>query len=196
MVIFTLDLIPAQPNLNGNTEESLLAQLKALMESLRDARDRISGCSDHWHGRNFLPQGTPEAGIMRGMAETAWRLRIDVVDTMHEEALTLALQIQGGSKQPEPRSSPSRGWEFVDGGAVKADTLRNTPIPMSAGESVRSARVWAAGPEDRVMGCQHPNSAKWQRGSLVPRHVCDRGCLRQGSARKSRLGVRTGDRRR
>jgi hypothetical protein len=134
MAIFILDLIPAQPNLNGNTEESLLNQLRSLMDSLRDVSECLSGCSDHWHGRNFLPQGSAEAQLMRKMAENAWRLRMDAINSMHEEVLALALEIQGGSKQPAiavvelasmladpPAVIILDGWESVEGGARKDD---------------------------------------------------------------------------
>lgn len=123
MAIFTLDLIPATPNLNGNTEKSLLDQLRGLMDSLRDVRENLSVCSDHWHGRNFLPQGSPEARIFRQLAEDAWRLRMDAIDSMHEEILTLALTIQGGGVKPEAAPSVPKGWDFVDGGASLAATI-------------------------------------------------------------------------
>jgi hypothetical protein len=141
-----MDLIPPQPNLNGNTEKSLLDQLKVVMHNLEHVTESMSKANDCWHGRNFLPQGSPEARIMRDLAQDAWSLRFDVIKTMKEEILTLALQIQGGEspKLPEPPAvivldnfdagvptDIPTGWEEVEGGAKTMDEWEQMEIAVT-----------------------------------------------------------------
>lgn len=96
MAIFVLDLVQPQPNLNGNTKQSLVKQLSDLSSALRETEARMRSCSDNWHGRNFLPQGSQEARLIRDLAEGAWRLRMECMDTMIKEVADLAVRIQQG----------------------------------------------------------------------------------------------------
>lgn len=94
--LFALDLIPPTPNLNGNTKESLQAMLTELIHAYAGVEEKLVACHDCWHGRNFVPQGTEEATIMRSMAEGAWRLRMIALNSMHAEIIELMQKIDRG----------------------------------------------------------------------------------------------------
>lgn len=93
MAIFVLNLVPPQPNLNGNTASSLVLQLSDICSALNEVTEAMRRASDLVHGRNFLPQGSEEAKLMRMLAEDAMKLRFDVVDTMRSEFMALAIEL-------------------------------------------------------------------------------------------------------
>jgi len=82
------------PSLNGNSAESLITQCRTIMDCARELEEAIGAANDLWHGRNYLPQGSPEAMEERTRAQDWWHKRRARVTRLKEEVLTIALAIQ------------------------------------------------------------------------------------------------------
>ena len=86
-------LVTPIPNLNGNSEESLLAMCRSVLECVTDLTNVIAESSDLWHGRNMLPQRTDSP--RQRQAQDAWVQRRLWLDQFKADVTTLALEILG-----------------------------------------------------------------------------------------------------
>ena len=109
-------LITPISNLNGNTPESLIEQLKLVLHNINHLEASISSASDCWHGRNF--QTVKDGDQVRLKAEFAWHDRREWLHQLHQDVTNMALEIQG-QKHP-------KGWESVEGGVMPDEKGNDT----------------------------------------------------------------------
>lgn len=112
-------------NMNGNTADSLLDQLRGVMLSLSNAERAMAEASDVWHGRNFQTLKNGES-ISREARE-AWHEQMRLVGQIHNNVLVLARDILKQKHERDERlgsidhmtddASPA-GWDVVEGGPV------------------------------------------------------------------------------
>ena len=79
-------------NLNGNTAESLVEQLKTVINAARELKLAIAAASDVTHGRNF--QLSLDPITQRIDATHAWGERWAAANQMEDDFTELALAIQ------------------------------------------------------------------------------------------------------
>lgn len=113
-------------NLNGNTADSLLDQLRAVLLVMQDLEKAMAQASDVAHGRNF--QTLPDARERTDQAIQAWHERRLMVAQLHNEVLVLAVGIQNQKYMRDDKQPPlvledgvPEGWDKVEGGAVSPE---------------------------------------------------------------------------
>ena len=85
-------LVTPTINLNGNTAESLVEQLRTVIDAARLLKTAIAAASDVTHGRNFQTALDPVKA--RIDATHAWGERWAMIDRLEDEMTDLALAIQ------------------------------------------------------------------------------------------------------
>lgn len=90
-------LIVPTVNLNGNTAESLLEQLKELMTTLTAVEMAFANASDVVHGRNF--QTLPKSGDVHYEAVQAWQERRTAIANINDELVQLARAIHSQKRE-------------------------------------------------------------------------------------------------
>jgi hypothetical protein len=128
-------LIAPQLNLNGNTAESLMNQLKLVLHNIDHLREAMRAANDVNHGRNF--QTMRYGDDVARQAQQAWAERINMIGALHDEVITLAMEIQSQDYAKRERdkvfnaavdkrieqtlaATHPKGWESVDGGVVNS----------------------------------------------------------------------------
>jgi hypothetical protein len=110
-------------NLNGNTAESLIAQLKDVLNALHQLEQAMAKSSDIWHGRNF--QTMKDGDVVSQKARRAWNERQRMVGELHNEVLTMAAVILDQKHGTYPLTSP-KGWDSVEGGPMPVEEGNDT----------------------------------------------------------------------
>jgi hypothetical protein len=79
------------PNLNGNSKESLITELRTILDALRDADETIGKASAVWHGRNF--QTLRDGNAVQVRAQAAWDERRRMLNDFYKEVQDMAIEV-------------------------------------------------------------------------------------------------------
>jgi hypothetical protein len=82
------------PNMNGNSAESLIEQLRGILDAIRPLEKAIRHASDCWHGRNFQPLPPEQAKLVQARAQDGWFERQKWLDAFEQEILEMAIKLQ------------------------------------------------------------------------------------------------------